>query len=89
MLSRTSSKQVTFFRSFRLSGFDHVQPPGVYRIDTLEELIEAVSFSAWKRVSTTMPLTYNGLTEYMPVDPGELDRALANDAAPRTDPPSP
>lgn len=81
---RTMSKQITFLRPFRLSGFDHVQPPGIYRVDTVEELIEAVSFSAWKRVSTTMPLTYNGLTEYMPVDPGELDRALASDAAPRT-----
>ena len=82
MPSRTSSKKVTFRRPFRLSGFDSPQPAGTYRVDTQEELLQALSFAAWRRVATTMPLTHNGVTEFMPVDPSELDSALARDAAP-------
>ena len=82
MASRTSSKQVTFHRPFWLSGFDSPQPAGTYRVDTEEEPLETLSFAAWRRLTTTMPLTRNGATEYIPIDPGELDRALASDAAP-------
>jgi hypothetical protein len=82
MPSRTTSKQVTFRRPFWLSGFASRQPAGTYRVDTIEELPEKLSVSACKRRSTTMKLTRNGATENMPVDPGELDCALARDAGP-------
>lgn len=82
MVSRTSKREVTFRRPFRLSGFDARQPPGTYQVETVEELIEALSFAAWKRISTTMPLTYQGVTEYIPVDLSELDSALERDAEP-------
>jgi len=82
MTSHITSKQVTFRRSFWLSGFDSPQLAGTYRVDTEEELLEALSFAVWRRLATTMPLTHNGTIEHMPVDPGELDRALAQDAAP-------
>lgn len=80
MASRTSSRQVTFRESFWISGFDSRQPAGTYTIDTEEELIETLSFQAWRRVATTVRLTRCGTTEYLPIDPGELDDALARDA---------
>ena len=80
MASRTNSRQVIFRRPFWLSGFDSPQPAGIYTVVTEEELLEGLTFAAWRRVATTMPLTRDGATEYMPVDPGELNRALARDA---------
>ena len=81
MATRTSSKQVTFRRPFLLSGFDSIQPAGTYTVDTEEELIDALSFPAWKRVATMMQLTRDGATEYMPVDPDELSEAQTRDEA--------
>lgn len=48
MTSRMSTKEVIFRRPFWLNGFVSPQPAGTYRIDTEEELLEAVSFSAWR-----------------------------------------
>ena len=81
MTTRTSSKQVTFRRPFLLSGLADMQPAGTYVVDTEEELIDALSFSAWKRVATAMQLTHGGATEYLPVDPGELSEAQMRDGA--------
>lgn len=79
MVTRTSSKQVTFRRPFLLSGLESMQAAGIYTIDTEEELIDALSFSAWKRVATVMQLTRGGATEYLPVDPEELSEAQMRD----------
>lgn len=81
MVTRTSSKQVTFRRPFLLSGLEGMQPAGIYTIDTEEELIDALSFSAWKRVATVMQLPRGGATEYLPVDPDELSEAQMGDGA--------
>jgi hypothetical protein len=56
-----------------------MQPAGTYTIDTEEELIDALSFSAWKRVATVMQVTRGGATEYLPVDPDELSAAQMRD----------
>ncbi len=82
MTTRTNSKQVTFGRPFLLRGLGSLQPAGTYTVDTEEELLEAISFPAWKRVSTTMQFARNGATEYLPVDPIELQEALIRDRAP-------
>ena len=79
MVTRTSSKQVTFRRPFLLSGLESMQAAGIYTIDTEEELIDALSFSAWKRVATVMQVTRGGATEYLPVDPAELSAAQMRD----------
>ena len=81
METRTSTKQMTFCRPFSLSGFDFPQPAGTYTVDTEEELLEALSFPAWKRIATTMQLARSGATEYVPVDPNELQEALKRDGA--------
>jgi hypothetical protein len=81
MATRTTSRQVTFRRPFLLSGFDSIQPAGAYTVDTEEELIDALSFSAWRRVATVMRLPRGGATEYLPIDPGELSEAQMRDEA--------
>ena len=88
MATRTTSRQLTFRRPFLLSGFDSMQPAGTYTVDTEEELIDALSFSAWKRVATVMQLPRGGATEYLPVDPDELSEAQMRDGA-ELDTPSP
>jgi hypothetical protein len=88
MVTRTSSKQVIFRRPFLLGGLDGMQPAGTYTIDTEEERVDALSFSAWKRVATVMQLARGGATEYQPIDPAKLSEALRRDGA-SLDAPSP
>lgn len=82
---RTTSRSVTFKRSFTLPGLDSPQPPGTYVVETDEEAIEAVSMTAFRRVATWIVLPSlagrPGVTETLAVDPAELDQALARDAA--------
>jgi hypothetical protein len=54
MTTRTSSKIVIFDKPFSLKGVDQTVPAGNYRVDTDEELLEGVSFVAYRRVSTVM-----------------------------------
>ena len=81
MVTRTTSKLVEFHRPFLLSGFERLECAGIYTINTEEEMIDALSFPAWRRTATTMQLTRAGTTEYMPVDPDELHEALMRDGA--------
>ena len=54
MITRTRRETVTFERSFSLKDLGRNLPAGVYEIMTDEELIEGVSFPAYRRVSTMM-----------------------------------
>lgn len=81
MSARTISKTVTFQRPFVLSGFDELQAAGTYTVETQEEQITAISFPAWKRISTVMQLNRAGAVEHVPIDPKELHEALMRDGA--------
>jgi hypothetical protein len=52
MAVRTTNKTVTFHGPFCLKGVDRLLPPADYRVMTDEELIEGLSFSAYRRIST-------------------------------------
>ena len=52
MLTRSNSKIVTFSFPFLLKGVDRKLSAGDYRVVTDEELIEGLSFPAYRRVST-------------------------------------
>ena len=52
MTVRTSHKTVTFMRPFSLTGIDEVQAAGSYTVETSEELLQAVSFPAYRRIET-------------------------------------
>ena len=76
---RTTSKTVTFKRPFIIGGFDQLQPPGSYTIDTEEEQLDAVSHPVWKRLATVIAINNAGATEYRRIDPDELHKALMRD----------
>jgi hypothetical protein len=84
MTIRTTRKSVTFGHPFCLSAIDAVQPSGTYTIDTDEELIDGLSFLAYRRIATLLHLPSTssrvGVTEIVTVDPSELAAALKRDA---------
>ena len=83
MTTRRSEKTVTFRRPFVFAGLDEVQPAGDYCVETEEELIQGISFAAYRRTSTVLRLhAKSGLpyqTRAMTIDPDELDKALERD----------
>ncbi|MCG5244227.1 hypothetical protein ACIU1J_22560 [Azospirillum doebereinerae] len=84
MLTRNTRKTVTFTRPFTLNGLDGAQPPGRYVVEMEEELIESLSFPAYRRTSTVilMPGAPGGpvVMQAVEVDPDELDAAERRDA---------
>ena len=80
MTTRMMSKAVIFTRPFIVTEAVGEQSPGVYTIDTEEELLESVSFPAYRRVSTVMRCRApGGITRFVTIDPIALDAALARD----------
>jgi hypothetical protein len=63
-----------------------MQPAVLYAVDTDEELLEGLSFPAyrWLATSIRLPAAPGGsvLLEIVGTTPAELDAALANNAAP-------
>lgn len=86
MTLRTSRRHVSFRSPFSLNGIDGVHPAGIYAVDTDEELLEPMSFTAYRRVSTSIiiPLPGSGGGSYQrfEVDPAEIDAAELRDAQP-------
>jgi hypothetical protein len=86
MTIRTSKKTVTFSRPFVLGGFDEVLPAGAYSVETDEELLDSISFPAYRRILSVIRLHakpgHPGLTQTLTIDPNELDAALKRDQAP-------
>jgi hypothetical protein len=83
---RTHGRTVTFLRPFALRGVDGVQPPGTYTVETEEELIEGLSFPAYRRKATVMLLpaldsASTGSRQIATIDPLELQAAQARDGA--------
>ena len=84
MQSRTRRDDIVFKHPFTLKGWAEPRPAGAYAVDTEEELVEGLSFPAYRGVSTT--ITRQGtpagaLVEAVPVDPRELAKAHAADSA--------
>lgn len=57
-------------------------PPGVYTVVTDEELIEELSFSAYRRIATLMlvPAQTGSAVEMVTIEPSDLEAALGRDA---------
>ncbi len=88
MTTRTSKTTVTFTRPFSLSGFEGLQPAGSYSVETDEELLDGMSFPAYRRMATMMQLPAIGAKgaaglslQVAVIDPSQLDAALAADVA--------
>jgi hypothetical protein len=85
MITRTSRKIVTFTHAFLLKGVDRTLPPGDYPVITDEDLIEGLSFSAYRRVSTMILVPAQShrasTVEMVTIDPSDLQAAQDRDAA--------
>jgi hypothetical protein len=79
MTRRTTRKAVTFRRPFTLSGIDGTLPPDVYDVDTDEESLDSLSILGYRRIATFIQVHRDGNTQVFPIDPLELDAALARD----------
>jgi hypothetical protein len=84
MIERTTTKTVTFTHPFTLSGVDEVQPAGSYILEIDEELIETLSFPAYRSTGTWIRLPSQGRggtsSQAVKLTPAELGEALAKDA---------
>ena len=89
MTVRTSCMTVAFKRPFAVSGIDEMQPAGTYTIEIDEELLEGLSFPAYRRIATSilLPAQPGGSMrgEVAQIDPGEVDAALKELWPPRHD----
>ena len=88
MQTRTTIKQVTFSKPFRLAGFDGVQPPGTYTVSVEEEQLDALLSVGWRQTAATLHLTHGGTTGYFAIGMQELRDALLRDTDQSTDPPA-
>ena len=84
MLERTTRKSVTFRHPFVIAGIDEKLAPGTYDVETCEELIEGLSFVAYRRVSTTIVVAVTGhgqsARQVVAIDPLDLEVAQKIDA---------
>jgi len=88
MESRTTSKLVTFRRSFTLSGLDGVQSPGIYTVRMEEEMLDTLSFTGWRQTGCIIVLHRDGVEEHAAIDSQELREVLVRDGNQGTDPPA-
>jgi hypothetical protein len=83
MTIRTTKRTVIFRNPFTLASFGEALPAGDYVVETDEELLDGVSFPVYRRISTLLHLPpkpgHPGRKQALPVDPAELDAALACD----------
>ena len=83
MTIRTTKNTVSFNKPFTLGGLDEVLPAGAYSVETDEELLEGISFPAYRRILTLIQLHakpgHPGVTQTLTIDPNELDAALKRD----------
>jgi len=88
MQTRTTSRQVTFVKPFRLAGVESLQPPGTYEVRVEEEELDVQSFIGWRQVSATLQISADGATEHVAIDMKDLREALLRDTDQSTDPPA-
>jgi hypothetical protein len=85
MTERTTRKTVTFTRPFSLSAIGEVQAAGTYTVETNEELLQDVSFPAYRRIETLifLPARPGGafVERVVKIDPLELEAAEERDAS--------
>lgn len=84
MSTRTTTKTVTFARPFVLGELDEVFPAGTHTVETDEELVNGISFVAYRRVLTMIhlhPKGHPGRVRTLTIDPNELDAAIERDQA--------
>jgi hypothetical protein len=84
MTIRSRHETVTFRHPFHIHGVERLLPAGSYEVVTDEEMIEGLSFAAWRRVATmiTVPAegADGGMTQMLSIGSVDLADAQAADA---------
>jgi len=84
MISRTTTSIMTFVHPFKLAGYSDELPAGDYEIIVDEELIQSLSFAAYRRIATHIMILGHkgsGRTEMRPIDSKDLELAASIDKA--------
>jgi hypothetical protein len=81
MITRSRRETITFQHPFRIRGIDRLLPAGAYEVITDEEMIEGLSFPAFRRIATMImvPAAAQNATMEM-VSIGSVDLADAQHA---------
>jgi len=84
MTIRTTKRHVTFAQPWFLDDDQkEVFPQGAYEVETDEELIEGLSFAAYRRLVSVVRLPQSfgsaGISQALATRPDQLDAALARD----------
>ena len=79
----TTRSSITFARPFSITGVDGMQQPGTYAIITDEEEIPGLSFTAWRRIHTSLRLPSldvdTGQEQMISISPNDLAAARVRD----------
>jgi hypothetical protein len=85
MNSRTTTSIVTFAHPFVISGYEGELPAGSYELIIDEELLDGLSFEAYRRTASFLLISGQGAQpgeiSMRQVDPRDLEAALARDRA--------
>ena len=85
MNSRTTTSTVTFAHPFVILGYEDELPAGSYEVVVDEELLEGLSFEAYRRTGSFLLVSGRGgragQAEMRQIDPRDLEAALARDRA--------
>ena len=84
MSERVTRETVTFAKPFFVEGLGSDQPAGTYKVEIVEELIEGLSFLAYRVVSTSivLPIAGGGAKSYQHV---RINSALVRAALRKAD----
>jgi len=87
MTMRSRRETITFRHPFRIRGIDRLLPSGSYEVITDEEMIEGLSFPAFRRIATMIMVPaaeQNSTMEMISIGSVDLSDAQRTDAsAPR------
>ena len=84
MTIRSRRETVAFQHPFRIRGIDRLLPPGSYEVITDEEMIEGLSFPAFRRVATMIMVpaaAQNSAMELVSIGSVDLSDAQRIDAS--------
>lgn len=85
MTMRSTNSTVTFLAPFALSGYPDELPAGAYEVVVEEELLQGLSFAAWRRTATYLTVSGRGgragRIEMRAITERDLTEALRRDRA--------
>jgi hypothetical protein len=88
MTIRSRREVVTFKHTFQIRGIDRQLPAGEYEVITDEEMIEGLSFAAYRRIATMIIVpaaAARGSTEMVSIGSVDLSDAQRIDASAASD----